>query len=275
VWDSSGGQSNVKVLLLRANDLRHQALGSILSDNGILAAEVIEAKPKSADSQASSLIAHHQKGRQQSETDFFKFYSPPSTEKPKIYVAPGDLNSDLVLKFVETIKFDLAITFGVSILRNTLIEKLNNTVLGIHLGLSPYYRGSGTNFFPFVNSELSAIGYTLMHLNPQIDKGAIVHQGRAPIVLGDSIHTIGNRNIAQMFDDIILLLRGGINFTDAVTITNPDGRFYQRKDFTEEALKAAYNNLESGLVRNFLVNSEQLLLDFPIIENHKLRVSAL
>ncbi len=143
--------------------------------------------------------------------------------------------------------------------------------MGIHLGLSPYYRGSGTNFFPFVNSELAAVGYTLMHLNSQIDKGPIIHQGRAPIVLGDSIHTIGNRNIGFMFEDIIALLQCGVSLRESREQKVNKGKLYRRKDFSVESLIQANTNLDSGLVSKYLDNLEFEIEKFPIILHPKIQ----
>ena len=169
-------------------------------------AQVIEQQSKNLLS-SSSLVIEHLKAREQFEKDFFSYEtSHYFGNTPAINISSNHINSKDTIKFISQIDFDFAITFGVSILNSETINALNNDILGIHLGLSPYYRGSGTNFFPFVNNELEAVGYTLMHLDKGIDTGHIVHQGRAPIVLGDSIHTIGNRNIRSLFVDIVKLI---------------------------------------------------------------------
>jgi methionyl-tRNA formyltransferase len=64
--------------------------------------------------------------------------------------------------------------------------------------LSPYYRGSGTNFFPFVNNEPEYVGATFMYIDEGIDTGEIIHQIRPTIFLGDTIHHVGNRLIKEM-----------------------------------------------------------------------------
>jgi hypothetical protein len=256
----------MKVLLLRADSLRHQALASILQSSGFLTAEIVESKSLSSIKVPSSLITEHYKARLQSEEDFFKCYSNFNLGIPSLKIENGALNSLAVMEFVNHQTFDIAITFGVSILKNELIQILRNNILGIHLGLSPYYRGSGTNFFPFVNSELSAVGYTLMHLNLGIDKGPIVHQGRAPIVLGDSIHTIGNRNITLMFADILRILREDLNLKDSCHQISGNGKLYKRKDFTEESLKLALANLAEGLILKHLAEEINNHEKFPLVQ---------
>ncbi len=256
----------MKVILLRADNLRHLALASILQSSGFLSAEVVEAKSESSRESESALISKHFEAREQSEKDFFGVHSQFVSKYPSLVIADSELNSSQVIEFVKRQEFELAITFGVSILQSDLIQALQNKILGIHLGLSPYYRGSGTNFFPFVNSELGAVGYTLMHLNLGIDKGPIVHQGRAPIVLGDSIHTIGNRNIAQMFEDILRLINENVDLKASGNLMFSSGKLYKRKDFTEESLRQALDNLTSGLIPQYLINDKRMQQQFPLIE---------
>ena len=47
--------------------------------------------------------------------------------------------------------------------------------LNVHLGLSPYYRGSGTNVWPLINTEPDMVGATLC-IDAGIDNGEIIHQ---------------------------------------------------------------------------------------------------
>ncbi len=256
----------MRILLLRANNLRHRALSSILQSKNFLCAEIIEEKLVQPRFNNSNLIRRHFDAQFQSELDFFGRFTRKETDVPAIRISSGELNLPFVFEFVKKQKFDMAITFGVSILGKDLIHNLEDNILGIHLGLSPYYRGSGTNFFPVVNGELSAIGYTLMHLNIGIDTGPIIHQGRAPIVLGDSIHSIGNRNISQMFIDIVSLLNNKISLNSAKIPREVSTKLYKRNDFTESTLRRALHNLDNGLVNEYLNNQPQLLADFPIIE---------
>lgn len=255
-----------KVLLLRANHLRHAALGSFLAYRKYLSAEIIEQKPVGLSQSQSDIIKFHITAREQSEYDFFSSSINSAYEVPTLQIPTGTLNSPKVYNFVEKVEFDLVITFGVSILKPQLINLLQRKILGIHLGLSPYYRGAGTNFFPFVNSEIAAVGYTLMHLDEGIDTGPIIHQGRAPVVLGDSIHSIGNRNIRCMFFDIARILESRLEWNFTSLPSNFSGNLYRRSDFSVESLETAYRNLSSGLVARYIKNQSEEMSNFPIIE---------
>jgi hypothetical protein len=260
-----------KVLLMRANHLRHEALGSFLANHGYLSAEIIEKKAISYTQFQAGIIESHMAAQEQSEFDFFSPLISQAYDVPRIEIPTGKLNSPLVYNFLEDVEFDLVITFGVSILSPHLINLLQQKIVGIHLGLSPYYRGSGTNFFPFVNSEIAAVGYTLMHLDEGIDTGPIIHQGRAPIVLGDSIHSIGNRNIRYMFFDIARILESKLDWNHISQSSKSSGKLFRRKDFTVESLVIAYQNMNSGLVARYMENQTSELKAFPIIEYEGIR----
>jgi methionyl-tRNA formyltransferase len=258
----------VKVILFRADQTRHKALAHLLNSKGYLIAQVIEQQSENL-SPNSSLVTEHFKAREQFEKDFFSDATSHNfVNVPVITIRSNLINSKDTIKFISHIDFDIAITFGVSILNSETINALNDKILGIHLGLSPYYRGSGTNFFPFVNNELEAVGYTLMHLDKGTDTGQIVHQGRAPIVLGDSIHTIGNRNIRLLFVDIIKLIESKFDFSISKSqILRDSNRYYRKKDFSEQSLITALENLNNGLVERYLSDASNMNSRYPIFRS--------
>ena len=56
---------------------------------------------------------------------------------------------------------DVVLVCGTGILREELINLFPGHIINIHLGLSPYYRGAGTNFWPLVNREPEYLGATI------------------------------------------------------------------------------------------------------------------
>ena len=44
--------------------------------------------------------------------------------------------------------------------KGKILKEFRSKIINAHLGLSPYYRGSGTNIFPFVNKEIEYVGVT-------------------------------------------------------------------------------------------------------------------
>ena len=88
----------------------------------------------------------------------------------------NDLNSDNTLKFLYGKKYDLGMFMGPGIISKTLLEALPKNHINIHLGLSPWYRGSGTMFWPTFNWEPWKTGSTFHRINEHADAGSILHQ---------------------------------------------------------------------------------------------------
>lgn len=196
----------------------------------------------------------HLKARAKSEEDFFSYFNKltPDISNP-IKIEKGDINKNKYIEEIISLDPDLVIAFGCSLIKPRLINHFNKRFVNIHLGLSPYYRGSGTNFFPLLNNEPEYIGVTFMYIDEGVDTGEIIHQFRARVVTGDTPHQIGNRLISDVAGDIINII---INFNTLENITQPKktkyGKYYIQKDFTPEAVVKVYSNFDNGLVDEYL-----------------------
>ena len=99
--------------------------------------------------------------------------------------------------------FDLICVYGSSIIRGEIIKDFHNRILNLHLGLSPYYRGAGTNYFPFVNEEPQYAGFSIIYLDEGIDTGKVIHQGRPKIYVHDSFQQLSCRFLKQSFKEYV------------------------------------------------------------------------
>lgn len=124
--------------------------------------------------------------------------------------------------------------------------------LNVHLGLSPYYRGSGTNVWPLINKEPGFVGATFMYLDEGIDTGEIIHQLQAKIFLGDSVHSIGNRLIKDMTYEYIRIIVNFRTLTRENQFTVSNSNFYKRKDFDKKACEKLYQNFSDNLILKHL-----------------------
>lgn len=255
----------MKVLLLRSDSTRHRYFASFLKSAGFEISEIVEVNKRNQPRLTES-ISRHFEARKQIEIDFFTdLIKTDKSNKNLLQV--GDINEPASILFAEKYGQDLIITFGCGILGSNWLEKYPNQIMGIHLGLSPYYKGAGTNFFPFVNNELGAVGYTLMNLDKGIDTGAIIHQSYANFVQGDNIHTVGTRLMRSMFADVVNILHMQINLSDSIKqpfVLNQ--KIYKKSDFTHEALEKALRNIRLGCVDYYLSNIQSERKKFPLIK---------
>ena len=258
-----------KILLIRANELRHKALSIVIKNSGHEVYEIIDTKKVQKEIITNNLIKLHFQSRNQVEFDFFSDLVCIEKFKKSHQIECWDINSDEAIEFAKKLDVELIISFGCSIIKKPWLEEFNNRILGIHLGLSPYYRGSGTNFFPFVNNELGAVGYTLMNLNEGVDTGNIIHQSYAKMIYGDSIHTVGTRLMRKMFNDIAEIThleKLSYEFDSALKQpADEEFRFYRKRDFDSVSLELALKNINNKSILNFLEDIELERKRFPLV----------
>jgi phosphoribosylglycinamide formyltransferase 1 len=228
------------------------------------------------DGRLASNQLDHLMARDLSEKDFFGplVALSPDLSRP-IQIAGGGVNDPIVWQAVRDLAPDLLICYGASIIKEPLLSFKEGGFLNVHLGLSPYYRGSGTNFWPLVNCEPEFVGATFMYLNSGIDTGEIIHQIRASVYPGDSPHQIGNRLITDMvkvYTEIIL------NFENLATMPQPalpdNARLYARKDFSAQAVAKMYNNFAEGMIETYLVDMKKRAERVPLVLNQALTCEA-
>jgi len=251
----------MRIVVFTSNAMRHKFIANTLSasvDDALVVSECV-AQDTAVTAVAKgglSPIEEHLLLRQRAEEEFFKgndFFVAKTL--PLMY---GEVNLPHVCDIVRRFKPDAMVVFGSSMIKEPLLSLLPpGHFINLHLGLSPYYRGSGTNFWPFVNGELEYVGSTILHIDAGIDTGDIITHVRPALESDDTVHTAGCRVIkksALCLIRIIEMLRSGKRLNRVKQWKVPKVRYYERKDFDERALVKYKDNLKDGLVDKFLKN---------------------
>jgi len=265
------------IVILTGSELRHHFFRKALSATkgiSVLCSyieglegsikEITESKKKQS---AQELL--HLKAREQSEKDFFLLAEQfiEDTSHPKAIVR-GSLNDSENVEEIISLNPDIIVSYGCSIIKEPLLSEFNNRIINIHLGLSPYYRGCGTNFWPLVNNEPEYIGVTFMYIDSGIDTGEIIHQIRPRIYEFDGPHQIGNRLISDMIEECEKLLESFDSLDNMTQPSEPENvKVYRNKDFSEEATCKLYSNFADGMIQRYLLEKGTRCKKAPIIEN--------
>lgn len=111
----------------------------------------------------------------QSEKRFFGDVSfLPSNVSPLV-IKMGDLNKVNLSILKRSLDSDLFVVFGSSYIKGDLIEILvNKKSINIHMGVSPYYRGSSCNFWAMKNKDYHLVGSTIHMLSKGLDSGEML-----------------------------------------------------------------------------------------------------
>lgn len=159
-----------------------------------------------------------------------------------------DINDALLPSRAMTEGVEVVLLFGTAILKAPWLDAFPNRIVNLHLGLSPFYRGSATLFWPFAQGELECVGTTIHVAAAQVDAGPILARIKPSLRVGDSYYTITNRliheSIGRMPEIVQGFLRGTIQPVPQVPTS---GRVWRRADFDEAALQRALSLMGPGL----------------------------
>ena len=234
----------MKVVIFTSNSIRHKFFANKLSKYETL---IVSECKKSI---YEGIIGEHFILRDETEQEYFKdrVFNAPTV--PLVY---GEVNKSYSI--IKDFNPDIGLVFGSGIIREPLISLIPKFI-NLHLGLSPYYRGSGTNFFPFINEELEYIGATLHHIDSGIDTGDIIAHFRPKIELGDNVHTLGCKTIKNAVEVLEGLFDKPLNRVKQWKVKE---KYYKNSDFNETILKEYLKKLNDGLIEKHLNKSQTKL----------------
>ncbi|HEX7063577.1 MAG TPA: methionyl-tRNA formyltransferase, partial [Bacillales bacterium] len=146
----------MKVVLLTGSHPRHLFLARTLHQAGLLDGLLIEQReqfvpkpPPHLNQTDHDNFIRHFHDRDEAEQKFFGNSSDVSLGVPVLKVEKNELNSETTKKWIAAQKADVVITYGVHKISNDMLEAFRFHSWNIHGGLSPWFRGNITLFWPF------------------------------------------------------------------------------------------------------------------------------
>lgn len=268
-----------KIVILTGSELRHDFVRKFIANNSNIS--VLRSYCEGVETSLRNLVKKedgntmrikHLIAREQSEKDFFDLYVKTVEDKSNpLYLPMGEINSSVHVKKIVELNPDLVVAYGCSIIKGQLLSVFMGRFLNVHLGLSPYYRGSGTNYWPLVNEEPEYIGVTFMHIDAGIDTGEIIHQIRPRIEWGDTPSSIGNRlivDMAEVYSRLIVKSESLLKMPQPAKSSND--KIYRQRDYSEDSVRKLYDLFKNGIVENYLDRREERCRKVPIVSNPSL-----
>lgn len=172
---------------------------------------------------------------------------------PTHWCTKETFNSQETATFVAAQKPDVVVIYGTTIIKEPIMSVLPADKLNLHLGLSPWYRGAATLFWPFYNMQPQFAGATIHQIVPKADAGAIIHQTIPTLERGDKIHDVSSKVIMESTKDLVTLLKERQkmgHFTE--TLQTSTGRLYKESDFKPEHLRVVYDLFDNNMVDAYL-----------------------
>jgi methionyl-tRNA formyltransferase len=267
--------TELRLVAVVGDHLRHRWYASELAADPRfrLAGVVSERQPSQPEGRTGNeqeLVSRHFAARREAEERHFGA-APGWSElgADVVEVADGEANGTDVFEWVSARVPDLLLTYGCGILRTPLLDLCAGRTINVHLGLSPYYRGHATNFWPLVNGEPECVGATIHLATADVDAGPILRQARPQMAPGDGQHDIGCKALAAGVDALREVLPAFAAGRVVPVPQAPGGRVYRRRDFEEqatEALTTLRERFEAGMIATYLAQKPARDGGFPIVE---------
>lgn len=184
---------------------------------------------------------------QRKKTDIYEKYCEV------LRTTPSTLNSEETKQFIIDKQPDVCFIFGTNLIGDNLIEVMPRLRINLHLGLSPWYRGSATLFWPFYNLQPQFVGSTFHQIINEPDAGDILHQTIPSLSEGKTMHEVCADTVVQSAKDAVTLLRMILNNNDIeLQRQKTSGKNWLIKDFEPHHLNLIYKLYKDKIVDEYL-----------------------
>ena len=170
-------------------------------------------------------------------------------------VKSGDLNLLSREQLYGALNSTVYIVFGSSYIKGWLVDfLLQHQAINIHMGLSPYYRGSSCNFWALYDYKPSYVGATIHMLSKGLDSGDMLFHCLPKIIEGDTSFDFTMRSVAAAHRGLADgIKRGDLLFRNRVKQNKSDEvRYTRNSDFTDKIAS-------EFLKRNFEISELELI----------------
>jgi len=258
----------MRIILITGNERRHRYVAAQLAERIGLAAIISEAKAPTAAATiadpADPMVRHiAERGAVEAQLlGDAKF--PDGVEL--LSLPTGAANHAATFDWVSARQPDAILLYGSSIIRAPLLEYFDGRIVNMHLGLSPYYRGAGTNFWALVDNCPEGVGATIHLATLKVDAGAILAQVRPRIEASDRAHHIGTRTIIAGVEVVAEAARRYLaGKIEPVGQDLSIGKVFRKKDWNAAAVLQLWHNLDAGMVPKYLADEKARRAAMPIV----------
>ena len=244
---SRQGALTMKALILTSNSLRHRYFTQVVArcfDTPFVLVEEKKNYYVQQRDQSPVVCAHFECIAAAEKLWFADATDATCPEMRQV----GDINAPDLVASAERQGVDVLCLFGTAILSQHWLDAFPRRIVNLHLGLSPFYRGSATLFWPFVNRELEYLGTTIHLATAKVDAGEILARIDPDLRSGETYYDITYRLIRDSIDcfpsKVSAYLEGRLRPVGQEDIA---GRLYRKSDFTELSLRQALGYVGAGL----------------------------
>lgn len=249
----------MRIVLLTGSHPRHLYVANQIKETGFVVGHIIENREEFVPQPPQGLMkideenfVKHFEDRSISENLFFNEIKNVKNDTSELHVNKEDLNATITIEWMKNKKADLIISYGVHKLSKEFLENSPVHAWNIHGGLSPWYRGNTTLFWPFYNLKPNWAGMTIHRLTEKLDGGGIVHHSVPKLEYGDRIHDVANKAVIKVAKDLKeILVRYNLNEI-VYEEQKSSGKLFTTSDWQPQHLRVIYNLFDNDIVDHYL-----------------------
>ncbi len=230
----------MKISVFTSNQPRHLALLEALADVADEVAAVVECTTIFPGARAdffarSAIMQRYFAEVMRAEARLFGRPRPLPANVRALVVKMGDLSDLSPGDLAPLLDADYFVVFGASWIKGALCERLiAGRAANIHMGVSPYYRGSSCNFWALADGRADLVGATVHLLSEGLDSGDILFHA-FPAPGPHDPFDLGMAAVRAAQHGLIARIAGGDLFAGAPATQDRDLqiRYSRNADFTD------------------------------------------
>jgi len=164
-----------------------------------------------------------------------------------LIIQSGDLNNVDKSALEPALESDVYVVFGASFIKGWLIDHLvSNGAINIHMGISPYYRGSSCNFWSVYDNNPHLMGATIHMLSKGLDSGDILYHVAPTIANCSNPFDFTMMSVKSAHESLVQRISNGeiYKYNPVKQDSSLEVRYTRNSDFTDEIAK---DFLERGM----------------------------
>jgi len=159
----------------------------------------------------------------------------------------GDLNMLNIETLRDCLNSDEYVVFGSSYIKGPLLDLLvSQRAYNIHMGTSPYYRGSSCNFWASYDGNYDYVGATIHLLSKGLDSGDMLFHALPEDT--DKLFLLGMKAVKSVHKALVENIKSS-TLKNMKAIPQDKGleiRYTRNSDFTDDVANDYLNNLPSS-----------------------------
>jgi hypothetical protein len=265
----------MKITIFTSNQSRHVALINRLatiSDKTFAVIECNTVFPGRVEDfyKKSKLMSRYFESVQLAEKRCFGDLSFTASSVSSLILKSGDLNLLTPETLGEALDSDIYIVFGASYIKGWLVDYLiARRAINIHMGLSPYYRGSSCNFWALYDNKPEYVGSTIHLLSKGLDNGPILYHALPQLNEATPFEFTMNSVIAAQISLVDRIANGELFQTEPLVQNLVDQiRYSRNSEFTDDVVASYFaRNISNRNIQERLSSAVKPILRNPYFLN--------